>query len=81
VSSPALEAFLARLYADDAVLAAFLVDAAVVLDAAVLDPEERAAVVAIDRNALVMAARSYRAKRAGRIRPGWTAWLRRALRR
>jgi hypothetical protein len=70
VSSPALEAFLARLYADEATLAAFLDNPGPLLAASGLAEAEIAAVRAIDRVGLVMAARSYRAKRAGRRKAG-----------
>jgi hypothetical protein len=82
MSSPALEAFLAALYADEAALACFLDQPDSTLAGAGLDAAERLAVAALDRNALVMAARSYRAKRAGRhVRRGWAAWLGRTLHR
>ena len=63
MSSPALEAFLARLYADEAALAGFLAGPAAALAAAGLAPDERAALLAIDRPGLIMAAHSFRAKR------------------
>ena len=78
MSARDLEAFLARLYADEAALARFLADPPAAFAAAALTPDERAALLAIDRPGLVMAARSYRAKRSGRAqssRPkrGWRA--------
>jgi hypothetical protein len=79
VSSPALEACLARLYADEAALARFLADPDAVLAASGLDPAERAALAAIDRNGLVMASRSFRAKRSGRAKPRRFERVRRAL--
>ena len=66
MSSPALEAFLARLYADAAALERFLADSPAALTDADLAPDDRAALLAIDRSGLVMAARSYRAKRSDR---------------
>jgi hypothetical protein len=75
MSSPRLEAFLARLYTDEALLAAFLADAATALAGSGLTPAEEEAVAAIDRNGLAVAARSYRAKRARRRKSGWLAWL------
>jgi uncharacterized protein (DUF3084 family) len=79
MSSPALEAFLARLYADEVALSQFLADPDAVPASAGLDPAERAALAAIDRVGLVMAARSFRAKRAGRRQPGPAARLWRAV--
>jgi uncharacterized protein len=66
MSSARLEAFLARLYTDEAALADFLAAPAASAGAAGLDAEEIAALSAIDRDGLVMAARSFRAKRQGR---------------
>jgi hypothetical protein len=68
MSSPALEACLARLYADKAALARFLDDPDAVLRASGLDPGEQAALAAIDRTGLIMAARSFAAKRSGRAK-------------
>jgi hypothetical protein len=64
LSSPAFEAFLARLYTDEALLAAFLSEPEETARAAGLDTASVAALCAIDRNDLIMAARSFRAKRA-----------------
>jgi hypothetical protein len=79
MSSPGIEAFLARLYTDDAALAAFLAAPGAAAAAAGLDAAEIAALAAIDRNGLVMAARSFGAKRgrAGRHVPraGWYGLL------
>ena len=63
MSSPRLEAALARLYADAAFRAAFLADAEAALAGAGLDPAERAALRTIDRADLALAAESYAAKR------------------
>lgn len=66
MSSPRLEAFLARLYTDEAALAQFLADPRAAALAAGLDVGEAAEFVAADRDGLVIAARSFAAKRAGR---------------
>jgi len=79
MSSPALEAFLARLYAEEAALARFLDDPDAVLAASGLDPAERAALGVIDRAGLVMAAHSFAAKRSGRAKPRPAGRVRRAL--
>jgi hypothetical protein len=78
MSSPALEAFLALLYADAAALARFLDDPDAVLAASGLDPAERAALVAIDRPGLVMTAHSFAAKRSARAKPPLLGRVRRA---
>jgi hypothetical protein len=66
VSSPRLEAFLARLYTDEAALAAFMRAPADTARSAGLDDAEVSAMVAADHVGLVMAAASYRAKRTWR---------------
>jgi len=66
VSSPHLEAFLARLYTEEAALAEFLRVPAETARVAGLDGAEVAALVGADRVGLVMAAASFRAKRARR---------------
>ena len=63
MSSPAFEAFLARLYTDEALLAAFLREPGETARGAGLDAASVAALCAIDRDGLTMAARSFRAKR------------------
>jgi hypothetical protein len=68
MSSPRLEALLARLYTDDAALAAFLRSPVETAWAYGLDADEASALAAVDRDGLVMAAASYRAKRAARTR-------------
>jgi hypothetical protein len=68
------EAFLARLYTDEAALAAFLAAPEAHADAAGLDPAQAAALAAADHAGLVMAANSFRVKRAQyrkRRRLGW----------
>jgi hypothetical protein len=64
MSSPRLEAFLARLYTDEAALAQFLAAPRAAALAAGLDAGEAAALAEADRDGLVMAARSFAAKRA-----------------
>jgi hypothetical protein len=70
MSSPRLEAFLARLYTDEALLAAFLQDPAAAARKAGLGASEATALADADRVGLVMAARSIRLKR-GRRETGW----------
>ena len=64
MSSPRLEAFLARLYTDAAALAAFLRAPAECARAAGLDAAETAAMAEADQIGLAMAAASFVAKRA-----------------
>jgi hypothetical protein len=64
VSGVALEAFLARLYVDPELRRRFLEDPAGVAAGAGLAPAEQAALAAIDRQGLGLAARSFAAKRA-----------------
>ena len=86
MNAAALEAFLARLYTDDALRTAFLAAPEGVVQDAGLDTPTREAALAIDRDGLVLAARSYASKRAahagkcapgaprglaGRLRAGW----------
>jgi hypothetical protein len=66
VSAPAVETLLARLYADADFRRAFLLDPKGVALGAGLDAAEAAAIAAIDRTGLEMAAESYRRKRMGR---------------
>jgi hypothetical protein len=61
--SPGFEAFLVRLYTDDELRRAFLVDPRAVARAAGLGEGEVAALAAIDRPGLELAARSLGAKR------------------
>ncbi|MEG0881923.1 MAG: hypothetical protein RSF79_25180 [Janthinobacterium sp.] len=68
MSSPALETYLARLYTDDAVRSAFLLEPRAQALRHGLSPQEAEAMAAMDRVGLQMAAASYRAKRAGRAR-------------
>jgi len=77
MSSPRIEAFLARLYTDQAVLDRFLADPAATLAGAGLDAAEQRSFATIDRDDLVLAAQSIRAKRAARRPPGLAARLRR----
>jgi hypothetical protein len=70
MSSPAFEAFLARLYTDEALLAAFLRAPDETARAAGLDDAGITALCAVDRDSLAMAGRSFRAKRAAGKSPG-----------
>jgi hypothetical protein len=79
MSSPALETCLARLYTDDALRAAFLLDPRAQALLQGLSPQEADAMAAMDRVGLQMAAASYRAKRAahaGQPRPAQRWWRR-----
>ncbi|MFA6071040.1 MAG: hypothetical protein WC810_20905 [Janthinobacterium sp.] len=83
MSSAALETYLARLYTDDTVRAAFLLEPRAQALLHGLSPQEAEAMAAMDRVGLQMAA-SYRAKRAGRAEHGSRAtpaqrWWRRLL--
>ena len=83
MNAAAIEIFLARLYTDEALRAAFLAQPDRVAREAGLDEATSAAVQAIDREGLVLAARSYASKQAahsgnqtrvgliGRVRAGW----------
>jgi len=78
MSSPALEAFLARLYTDAALLAEFLERPQQTAIASNLDAGSVAALLQVDRDALIIAARSFAAKRAAQLPPGAqrrTSWL------
>jgi hypothetical protein len=79
VSSPRRESLLARLYTDDAALSAFLRSPGEAARAFGLDAGEVAALAAVDRDGLVMAAASYRAKRAHRPPRGHWRRVRNAL--
>ncbi|MEF2265489.1 hypothetical protein V3C40_01740 [Janthinobacterium sp. LS2A] len=81
MSSPALETLLARLYTDDALRAAFLLEPLAQALQHGLSPEEAEAMAAMDRIGLQMAAASYRAKRAAHSGPPRPAqrWWRRLL--
>ena len=61
-----LEACLARLYADPGALEAFLAAPEAAIAAAGLNEQDAAALRAVDRVGLLMAARSYAEKRKGR---------------
>ena len=76
MSSPALETYLARLYTDDALRAAFLLEPRA---QALLHGLSQQEAEAMDRVGLQMAAASYRAKRAahgGRAKPAQPWWRR-----
>lgn len=64
MSRPAFEDFLARLYVDPGLRTAFLADPERATSAAGLDAEEIAALRAIDREGLELAAASFAYKRA-----------------
>jgi len=63
MSSPAFEAFLARLYIDEDLRLRFLTSPADVARESGLSDTERQAVEAIDRDGLILAAESYARKR------------------
>ena len=73
MSSPAFEAFLARLYTDEALLTAFLRAPDETAQAAGLDAAQISALRSVDREGLRMAARSFRAKRNASKSPGPSA--------
>jgi len=84
MSSAALETYLARLYTDDALRDAFLLQPRAQALLHGLSQQEADAMAAMDRIGLQMAAASYRAKRAGRAEHGSQArparrWWRRLL--
>jgi hypothetical protein len=68
MSSPQFEAFLARLYCDRDFLEAFMRESESVLKEAGLSEREKQAAIDIDRAGLLMAARSFEAKRRARRR-------------
>jgi hypothetical protein len=70
LSSQRFETFLARLYSDRGFRERFLAAPESVATEAGLDDHEQRAAVDIDRVGLLMAARSYELKRAGRARRG-----------
>ena len=66
MSSPAFEAFLARIYTDDRARRRFLADPRGEARTAGLSSEEQDALARIDREGLTLAAASFAAKRAER---------------
>lgn len=70
MSSPAFEGFLARLYVDPAFRARFLADPEGEARRSGLSCGDQAAVRAIDRVGLEMAAKSYELKREAKSRTG-----------
>ena len=64
-AAAATEALLARLYTDPAARSRFLADPQGFATAAGLPPAQAQALEAIDRTGLILAGRSYAAKRAG----------------
>jgi hypothetical protein len=75
MSSPALEGFLARLYTDESTLAEFLRRPAEIARAAGLSEAEVTELEGADHVGLVMAARSFRAKRQQRRNHRALSWL------
>ncbi len=65
MNAAALEAFLARLYTDAALLAEFMRNPESIARGAGLDEQGVRAMLSIDREGLAMAAGSYAKKRAG----------------
>ena len=82
MSAQRLEAFLALLYTDAAARRAFLTDPHGMAAGAGLDRPEVAALAAIDRVGLELAAKSFAAKRAAQERrpAAWRRWLARLAR-
>ena len=74
MNAAALEAFLARLYTDEALLAEFMRDPESIARGAGLDEEGIRAMLAIDRDGLEMAAGSYARKRAGHVAKRARTW-------
>jgi hypothetical protein len=66
LSTADVEAFLARLYTNEDFLARFLNAPHQVLEREILSSGERAALAAMDRSELMLAANSYRHKRDAR---------------
>jgi pantoate kinase len=75
MSSPALEEFLARLYTDEPALAEFLRRPAEIARAAGLSDAEVLALDGADHIGLVMAAKSFHAKRQRRRNRRGLFWL------
>jgi len=69
MSAIGLEAFLARLYTDAALRESFLSSPRAACSGADLNPAEIEALVRIDRDGLILAARSIGGKRDARRRP------------
>ena len=85
MSSPALEAFLARLYVDFELRERFILNPRAASSGAGLAAAEVAALEAMDLTGLELAAESFRLKREGaeacRAREGWRGRLSSLLRR
>jgi len=75
MSSPALEGFLARLYSDQSTLSEFLRRPAEIARAAGLSDAEVMALEGADHVGLVMAARSFGAKRQQQRKLRALSWL------
>ncbi len=69
MTTPAFEAFLARLYTGDALRDRFLADPEGEARAAGLNDAEVTALASVDREGLIMASRSFAAKRRNRRPP------------
>ena len=79
MSAIGLESFLARLYTDPALRSTFLSDPRATCAGADLTPAEIESLVAIDRDGLILAARSIASKRDSYQRPQaprWRSWWR-----
>jgi len=74
VNAAALEAFLARLYTEAALLSEFMRDPESIARGAGLDEQGIRAMLAIDREGLAMAAGSYAEKRAGHVAKRTRTW-------
>lgn len=74
MNAAALEAFLARLYTDTALLAEFMRNPESTARGAGLDEQGVSAMLAIDREGLAMAATSYARKRAGHAAKRTRVW-------
>jgi len=70
MSSPAFEAFLARLYTEDDLRRRFVASPSSVANESGLSNEEQRALEAIDRDGLIVAARSYAQKRRRKLNLG-----------
>ena len=76
MSTPEFEAFLARIYVDRPARERFLADPAGEADRAGLTADQCAALANIDRAGLILAARSFAHKRAGKRGRWWHAFWR-----
>ncbi len=74
MSATGLEAFLARIYTDTALLESFLADPHAACSGAALTAAEIEFIVAIDRDGLILAVRSIAKKRESYRRPQSRRW-------